>query len=61
MSLLEILQNRHSVRKYTKEPIPEETLMTVLQAGLLSASSRSIRPWEIIVVKERAVLEKLSD
>lgn len=61
MSLLEILQNRHSVRKYTKEPIPEETLMTGLQAGLLSASSRSIRPWEIIVVKERAVLEKLSD
>lgn len=61
MNLLEILQNRHSIRKYTGEPIPEETLMTVLQAGLLSASSRSIRPWEILVVKNKAVLAKLSD
>ena len=60
MNLLEILQNRHSVRKYTGEPIPRETLMTVLQAGLLSASSRSIRPWEMIVVEDKEVLEKMS-
>lgn len=61
MNLLEALQNRHSVRKYTGEPIPEETLTTVLQAGLLSASSRSIRPWEMIVVKDKAVLARMSD
>lgn len=36
MNLLEILQNRHSVRSYTNEPIPKETLIMALQAGLLS-------------------------
>lgn len=61
MNLLEILQNRHSVRSYTQEPIPEKTLTTVLQAGLLSPSSRSIRPWELIVVQDGDTLKKMAD
>ena len=56
MNLLEIMQKRHSIRKYTEEAIPEESLRTVVQAGLLSASSRSIRPWELIVVRDRDTL-----
>lgn len=61
MDLLEVLQGRHSVRDYTGEPIGEEKLTKILQAGLLSASGRAIRPWELIVVRERATLEKLSE
>ena len=60
MNLLEIMQNRRSVRKYTGEPVSEENLTKVLQAGLLSASSRGIRPWELIVVREKDVLRKLA-
>lgn len=29
MNLLEIMQKRHSIRKYTEEAIPEESLRTV--------------------------------
>lgn len=61
MNLLEIMQKRHSIRKYTDEAVPEESLQMVLQAGLLSASSRSIRPWELIVVRDRDTLKKMSD
>ncbi len=61
MSLLQDLQNRHSVRHYTGEHIPDEKLIQVLQAGLLSASSRGICPWELIVVKEKAVLSKMAN
>ena len=61
MNLLEIMQKRHSIRKYTEEAIPEESLRTVVQAGLLSASSRSIRPWELIVVRDHDTLKKMSD
>ncbi len=60
MNLLEIMQNRRSVRRYTAEPIPEEKLTAILQAGLLSASGRAVYPWELIVVREKATLEKLS-
>lgn len=58
MNLLEIMQKRHSIRKYTEEAVSEESLQTVVQAGLLSASSRSIRPWELIVVRDRDTLKK---
>ena len=50
MNLLSIFQQRHSIRKYTSAPIDDAALTQIIQAGLLSASSRSIRPWEFIVV-----------
>lgn len=58
--MLETMQNRRSVRKYTGEVIEEEKLTKVLQAGLLSASGRAIRPWELIVVRNKDVLKKMS-
>lgn len=61
MDLLEVMQNRRSVRKYTNEPVSDEKLTTILQAGLLSASSRSIRPWELIVVRDKAMLGRMSE
>ncbi len=61
MSLMEILQKRCSVRKYTGEPISDENITKVLQAGLLSASGRGIKPWEMIVVKNKDTLKKMSE
>lgn len=61
MDLLEIMQNRRSVRKYTGEPVPEEKLEMVLQAGLLSASGRQLRPWELIVVRDKGTLRSMSE
>lgn len=60
MELLQILQNRGSVRTYTGEPISEESLNLVLQAGLLSPSGRNRRPWELVVVRDKDTLQKLS-
>ncbi|MCI9596139.1 MAG: nitroreductase [Firmicutes bacterium] len=60
MDLLEIMRNRRSVRKYTQKPISDERIEKILQAGLLSASSRGIRPWEFILVRERETLEKMA-
>ena len=59
--LLNTMLHRRSIRQYTGEHIPEEQLQSVIQAGLLSASGRRLRPWELIVVRDRDTLEKLSD
>ena len=61
MNLLSIFQHRHSIRKYTGTPIDDAALTQIIQAGLLSASSRSIRPWEFIVVKDKDMLCRLSE
>lgn len=60
MDLLEIMRKRRSVRTYTGEPVSEENLEKILKAGLLSASGRAIRPWEFIVVREKAALRKMA-
>ena len=61
MDFLDILQNRHSVRKYSGEKIPQTALLKILQAGLLSPSSRAICPWELIVVQKKDTLYKMSE
>ena len=61
MSLLEIMQSRRSVRKYTDEKISEENMTAIIQAGLLSASSKGKRPWELIVVRDKDMLKKMAD
>lgn len=60
MELLELMQQRHSIRRYTDERICPENLEKILRAGMLSASGRNRRPWEFIVVREKKVLEQMS-
>ena len=59
--LLEILLKRRSIRKYTGEAIPAEKLEEIINAGLLAESGRRICPWELIVVKDKDMLKKLSE
>lgn len=60
MELLEIMRNRRSVRTYTGESVPEETIEKILQAGLLSASGKAVRPWELIVVRDKKTLARMA-
>lgn len=60
MELMNLLQHRRSVRSYTGEAVSDEALQQILQAGLISASSRSLCPWEFIVVRDKQTLEHLS-
>ena len=60
MDLIEIMRRRRSIRKYTGEPVAEEKLQQILQAGLLAPTSRGKRPWEFYVVKDKENLGKLS-
>lgn len=60
MELMQILQARRSIRAYTGEPVPEEALRQILQAGLLSPSGRGIRPWQFVVIRERETLERMA-
>lgn len=60
MELLELLQNRRSIRKYKSEDIAQDRLEKILQAGLLAPSGRAIYPTRFILVQNRDMLDKLS-
>lgn len=58
--MMDVFLNRRSIRSYTGEPVPMEKLNQIIMAGLSSASSRSIRPWDLIVVRDKNMLINLS-
>ena len=60
MGIFETLTRRHSIRKYTGESISDENMEKIIQAGLLSASSRGIRPWQLTVVRNKEILKKMT-
>ena len=61
MELLELMRTRRSIRKYTDEAVAEEDVKKIVEAGMLSASGKAIRPWEFIVVTDKEMLLKMAD
>jgi nitroreductase len=60
MDFMNMLTHRRSIRQYTDEAIPEEKLEAIVQAGLLSFSGKNLTPWELIVVRDKEMLKKMS-
>ena len=58
--VLNALYNRRSVRQYTGDPIPQEKLDEIIEAGLVSESARNQKAFELIVVRDRELLDKMS-
>ena len=58
--MLDIFLKRRSVRQYTGESVPMDKLNQIIMAGLTSASGRAIRPWELIVVRDKDKLIEMS-
>lgn len=58
--MIDILMKRRSIRKYTDERIPKEKLQMIVNAGLVSPTSRNRKPCEFIVVENRETLKKLA-
>lgn len=56
----DMLLKRHSIRRYTDQPIDGEDVRLILEAALLAPSSKSQRPWQFVVVEDKQMLERLS-
>jgi nitroreductase len=57
---LDTLQKRRSIRQFEDRPVEHDKIDYLVESMLRSPSSRSLNPWEFIVVQERAVIEALS-
>lgn len=60
-TMLDLLLQRRSIRRYEQKPIAIDQLQKILQAGLLAPSSRGRSPWEFILVQEQETLQKLGE
>lgn len=61
MDVLEAIKGRRSIRKYRPDPIPEEVLQTVLEAGRWAPSWANTQCWRFIVVKDSQTKARLAE
>ena len=54
-----IILGRRSIRRYQEKEIPDEILTRLLEAVRWAPSWANAQPWEIVVVKDRAIKEKI--
>ncbi len=59
MEVFDCITRRRSVREFKPDPIPDEVVYKILQAGRWAPSSSNTQPWHFVVVKDRASLRKL--
>ena len=50
---------RRSIRRYTSEPIGEDMIHGLLEAAMAAPSACDERPWEFIVLRDRAKLDAI--
>lgn len=51
-SFLELVRTRRSVRRFKKDPIPDEDIKKIIEAARWAMSGANGQPWEFIVVKD---------
>ena len=61
MDALEAIFTRRSIRKYKDEPVGEEQIKTLLEAGMNAPSANNRQPWHFIVVDERERLNAIME
>jgi nitroreductase len=60
MNTLEAIRTKRSVRQFTAQPVPEELIHKILEAGRHTQSSKNDQPWTFILVQDRERLKAVS-
>jgi nitroreductase len=51
METLQAIAGRRSIRRFTSDPVTEETLRAILNAGIQAPSGKNRQPWRFVVVQ----------
>src|SRR2546421_1284387 len=60
MTVPELIRTKRAVRQFTNEPLSEEAIRTILNAGRRAQSSKNTQPWHFIAIRDRATLQQLA-
>ncbi|MGA1821084.1 MAG: nitroreductase family protein [Thermoplasmatota archaeon] len=50
---------RRSIRKYVDDPISDEDLDRIIEAGQCAPTAMGKRPWHFIVIRKREILDRI--
>lgn len=60
MSLIDLILNRRSVRRYEEKDIPQDVLNKILEAGRKAPTASNRQPWHFIIITESKIKKELS-
>ncbi len=58
-AVISSIMTRTSIRQYTDDPVTEAQIETLLRAAMAAPTAADARPWQFVVVKERAMLDSI--
>ena len=58
-AFLELIKNTRSIRRFKPEPIPDEYVDKIIEAGRWAPSAGNSQPWEFIVVKKEELRDSI--
>src|SRR5207244_937826 len=54
------IASRREVRDYRSDPIDDDVVRRIVEAGRISGSSRNQQPWRFVVARSRELLDQLA-
>lgn len=61
MNVSDAIRLKRAVRKFTPDPLPQETIFAILNAGRRAQSSKNTQPWHFIAMTDKTILKSLSE
>ena len=57
---LQIVFSRRSIRQYTDQPVSEADITSLLEAGMAAPSAMNKRPWHLVAVSDKQVIQTIA-
>ncbi len=61
MELQQAIVERRSIRRFTDYYVTDDEITMILEAARMAPSWANTQPWEFIVVRDKTVIEKITD
>lgn len=61
MNVSEAIRLKRAVRKFKADPLPDDVIHVILNAGRRSQSSKNTQPWNFIAITDKGILKQLSE
>jgi nitroreductase len=61
MEYYDVIKKRKSIRKYRNDPIPDDVLNRILDAGRIAPSAKNYQPWHFVVIRDPDMKKRVAE
>lgn len=61
MNVSEAIHIKRAIRQFTNQPLSEDNILAILNAGRRAQSSKNTQPWNFIAITDKTTLKSLSE